>query len=201
MEQNSRFSRTLATGVSVVALCVTMPVWAQEQQTTVTVPGVVLPDDFTFPAGETFSSGVTASGERASTAEVASTETGTIRQGEESEEHTATANGNYTVVVGNANGCENTTSAFNVTGIGVNELGANWALQCYPNPTNGTFTLAVSSVSAADWWLYNSLGQLVQNGNLQGATLINIASHAEGIYYLRVKVDGDVVTKKVLLAK
>ena len=97
MEQNSRFSRTLATGVSVVALCVTMPVWAQEQQTTVTVPGVVLPDDFTFPAGETFSSGVTASGERASTAEVASTETGTIRQGEESEEHEETVDALVTV--------------------------------------------------------------------------------------------------------
>ena len=97
MERNTRFDRTLAAGVSAVALCVAMPIWAQEQQTAVTVPGAALPDDFTFPAGETFSSGVSASGERASTAVVASVETGTIRQGEESEEHEETVDALVTV--------------------------------------------------------------------------------------------------------
>ncbi|MEE4316579.1 MAG: hypothetical protein V2I74_06310, partial [Erythrobacter sp.] len=52
-----------------------------------TVPGAVLPDEFTFPEGETFESGVVTSGTGSAVASVIDPASGTILQGEPGEEH------------------------------------------------------------------------------------------------------------------
>lgn len=67
------------------ALCIAMP--ASAQMTTTVLPGATLPDEFAFPLGETFTSGVTATGSPTATANVVEIASGTITQGEPSEEH------------------------------------------------------------------------------------------------------------------
>lgn len=54
---------------------------------------------------------------------------------------TATANGNYAVLV-TENGCVDTSSCYAVTGIGITENHVINA-QIYPNPNNGTFKISV----------------------------------------------------------
>lgn len=70
---------------SIVAMGLAMPAFAQEVQAV--SAGVVLPDEFAFPSGESFESGVTTEGTPSATASVTDTASGTILQGEPGEEH------------------------------------------------------------------------------------------------------------------
>jgi uncharacterized protein with beta-barrel porin domain len=62
-----------------------MPALAQMEPTV--TPGAQLPDEFAFPAGQTFSSGVTSTGSPTATASVIDINSGTILQGVPGEEH------------------------------------------------------------------------------------------------------------------
>lgn len=73
---------------SIVAMGLAMPALAQDaQEVQVVSAGVVLPDEFEFPSGESFESGVTTEGTPSATASVIDTASGTILQGEPGEEH------------------------------------------------------------------------------------------------------------------
>lgn len=111
---------------------------------------------------------------------------------------TAAVIGNsYSVVVTNAAGCADTSATFAVTGVG--EVPNAWSLHYYPNPTEGKIYLEISGAKTAEWWLYNNLGQLIMEGATQSATAnIDLTKEAEGIYYLKVKVGNEMVTKKVV---
>lgn len=122
----------------------------------------------------------------------------TLLSGATSENYTATANGNYSVVVTNAAGCESSSAVVNVTGISVGEVSTSFGLNIYPNPTNGELVLQLSNAEQAQWQLFNSLGQLLQTDNLSHAAIINLSNLAEGVYYLKVTVGAEVVLKKVI---
>lgn len=75
----------------------------------------------------------------------------------------------------------------------------------YPNPTDGITNIAVSLVNDAkvNVVVYNVYGQLVQvinDSNLnQGANNLtfNASSLSSGIYFVKVTIDGETITKKV----
>lgn len=79
----------------------------------------------------------------------------------------------------------------------VNKITANTLLRSYPNPTNGTVTIAVAHATPLIYTLYNNLGQALLSTTLStsNATL-NIANVPAGIYLLR-SVDGNYQTKIV----
>lgn len=60
--------------------------------------------------------------------------------GETNQSFTATANGNYAVVVTHS-GCTDTSSCTNITGIGINEISNENIIAVYPNPSNGAVTM------------------------------------------------------------
>lgn len=58
----------------------------------------------------------------------------------------ATQNGNYTVVVTDANGCEGTSTSFNVTGVGVEDVRfSDVRFTIYPNPTLNILNIELQS--------------------------------------------------------
>jgi PKD repeat protein len=126
---------------------------------------------------------------------------GTLLVGAEADTFVATSNGNYTVVVSNAAGCENSSAVFNVTGISIGEVGNPFDVQIYPNPAQGFVTLSLSNNVAADYTLYNSLGQLLQSGSIVGNGIVDMQTYTQGVYYLKVQAGGAVFTQKVLLTK
>ncbi|CAN5296763.1 hypothetical protein BH09BAC1_BH09BAC1_12480 [soil metagenome] len=113
----------------------------------------------------------------------------------------ATVNGNYTVAVANATGCADTSTAFQVTGIGISEIAVAWDLHLFPNPTEDIINLKITGIPNAQWALYNHLGQELLTGTATGNAVINLQQYAEGMYYLKVQAGGEVVTKKVLLVR
>ncbi|MBL7778801.1 MAG: T9SS type A sorting domain-containing protein [Chitinophagales bacterium] len=101
--------------------------------------------------------------------------------------YTATQNGSYTVLVTDANGCSNTSSALNVTIVGIGEI-ASFRTVIYPNPTTNVINIEseeeIQSIQVAD-----VTGRIIitqsnlATRNLQLATSIL----AEATYFIHIK--------------
>ncbi len=114
-----------------------------------------------------------------------------------------TETGVYYVVVFNSFGCANLSDTLTVTVVGINDVVLSWSLQYHPNPTSGLLFLDVNGAHQSNWSLYNSLGQIIQVGSAsnQSTTAIDLSMYADGMYFLKVQVGGEVITEKVLLAR
>lgn len=84
-------------------------------------------------------------------------------------------------------------------GVGVeeNEV-ATWSV--YPNPTSGVFYLNLESASSARIEILNLLGDVVysQNSLANGSNTIHIDNLNDGIYMMRLYVDGKLYTSRVV---
>ena len=116
--------------------------------------------------------------------------------------------GTYTVTVTDANGCQetgtvvvdnfnvNTTSIANITNLGI-----------FPNPTRGNVTIQLELAKAADVnvKVYDLTGKEVADlGNYRTTNEqfnLNLSNYASGVYLVRFIIDGDVVTRKLVLEK
>ncbi len=81
----------------------------------------------------------------------------------------STGNGAYHVTVVNSNGCEGTSTIFNLTNIGINEL-VNSNYQIYPNPIKNGDHLTIKLKNSVDvtsiFSIYNSTGEKIQESTL-----------------------------------
>jgi hypothetical protein len=110
--------------------------------------------------------------------------------------YAATANGDYTVVVTDANNCSATSSALNVTGVGIKDMSASSvSFSLYPNPANEVLNIRCDdklvSVEISD-----ILGKAVKtlSGDIRK---MNIADIASGVYTAKIiTTDGKVALKK-----
>ncbi len=101
--------------------------------------------------------------------------------------HTATQNGNYTVVVTDVNGCTNTSGVANVTGVGISEtLGFRSVI--YPNPTSTILNIEsdeeIQSIQVAD-----VIGRVVvAQSNLSTLTTqLSTAELAQATYFIHIR--------------
>lgn len=87
---------------------------------------------------------------------------------------------------------------------GIDEV-TNTAIQIYPNPNNGQFTLNLSSTQATTYELklVNALGMSVVNKTIEVngnfSENVNISGFAEGIYYLYLRNDENSIIRKVVV--
>ena len=65
----------------------------------------------------------------------------------------------------------------------------------YPNPTNGVLNV-VTNANNYEYQIINSVGQVVLSGNANGRTAVNV-SELNGVYFLRIIADGDVIVRKI----
>jgi hypothetical protein len=107
--------------------------------------------------------------------------------GATSQSYTATANGNYAVIV-SENNCTDTSVCFGVTGIGIVENGFGGMLNVYPNPSEGEFFIDLGTV-------YNDVtivvtdiaGRVVYSQLVNSANIIPVTiNEAAGIYVISV---------------
>lgn len=107
--------------------------------------------------------------------------------GATSQSYTATANGDYAVVV-TENGCSDTSACYNVTGIGVLENSFGYPLQLYPNPTQGAFSVAFPVIQDyIEIQLYALNGALLQQQTISNSSKAELfIGGAAGVYLVRI---------------
>ena len=87
-------------------------------------------------------------------------------------------------------GFEYKEAARNVTTTEISEKYNSDDLLVYPNPNDGVFNVSIiednSAISVARYWIYDSLGILVEEGTLSNDHKIDIADNPSGVYLLRI---------------
>lgn len=93
---------------------------------------------------------------------------------------------------------------FNST-VSVNDIKSiDEAVSVYPNPTNGLVSIDLQGAVAqnATVEVYNAMGQLILSNNYTAAQSkfdLNLSGNAAGVYTVKLIVNGEVVTKRVVL--
>ncbi len=109
--------------------------------------------------------------------------------GETSQSFTATANGNYAVVITDNGGCTDTSACVAITNIGLSENLFGTDFNLYPNPTNGDFVVEFSDVQDnISITVYSVSGQIVSTTSaLETKRLEMTIEEPAGIYLVELK--------------
>ena len=125
---------------------------------------------------------------------------GTLIPGATAAYYVETGNGNYTVVITDANGCNATSSPIIVSGIA--SLTSSNTYRIYPNPASEMITVEGQNIAKCE--MFNVIGQnmLNEHFNSAGTILLSIKYIPNGIYFMRITNNaGNRCTEKVVVSK
>jgi len=131
---------------------------------------------------------------------------GNIIPGANQRPYTPTVTGNYTVQVTSPEGCLSPMSDPYYITVGINEIGNDLYINVYPNPSNGTISIASSFENVNELYveMFDALGQSVLttylNGNINNKA-INISKLADGIYFVKLTYNDKSIMRKIMLQK
>ncbi len=121
----------------------------------------------------------------------------------DSPDHAYATDGTYTVVLTSTLGnCVSTDTIIITIGVdGITESTLLNEFSVYPNPTNGSFNVIHTGQKGEfEVEVYDAIGEIVVSSNSEsGQAELNIAGHAEGVYFLRIVLDNEIIIKKVTL--
>lgn len=125
-----------------------------------------------------------------------------------SADSTGLAAGSYPVTVTDANGCTDTmTIVIDNFITSIDDLDYITTLSIAPNPTSGVanIELVLSQHAAIDLSVYSSTGKLIESVSLENSNELNhkvdLSSYANGIYFVRVAINDETISKRILLNK
>jgi len=122
--------------------------------------------------------------------------------GETGQTYTATTAGSYavevTAIIGN---CTDTSLCETVTPVGVGENAIATAINIFPNPTKGIFTVALATITKNNTITVNDmLGRVVVNQKLSAmSTVIDLTGNNKGVYFVNIQTDNGVIVRKIIL--
>ena len=117
---------------------------------------------------------------------------------------TGLAAANYNVQVTDGNGCSDSQSILVSTNTGVAEEELEKLVSVYPNPAKDIITVEFpAGKQAKTCELYNVIGSKMESYSVNGKQRLqlDLGVYSKGIYFLRINVDGMLITKKVILSK
>jgi len=124
----------------------------------------------------------------------------------ENPEHVFFNAGPHSVSLTVTNECGTNTYNTIVSMVGINELSNGGNLSVYPNPSSGDLTIEMNLLtqSNVDVSIENILGKIVYSNNLtpidgKVSQKIDLTKESTGVYFIHVNVDGEKITKKIIL--
>ena len=117
-------------------------------------------------------------------------------QGADEQTYTATQNGDYSVKVTDANGCENTSDAVNVTIVSV--VNYDLGFKAYPNPTSGIVNIE-TAINNAEINIITLEGKVLFSQKVTNKiTAINLISLAHGMYIIEMKANDNISRTRIV---
>ena len=124
--------------------------------------------------------------------------------GANAQSYVALTTGSYQVVATDSAGCSDTSELYTVRGVGVTNVSGDGRVRIYPNPSNGSFIVETNNANGGEISISDILGRMVMK---QAITMdkqqINMsnAAIASGEYLVTIRIDGQLYTTKITLAK
>ena len=127
--------------------------------------------------------------------------------GENTAQITPVINGDYWVVISDANGCVSDTSfiSFTLIPTPIQDLNID-KLSIYPNPSQNVFNVEFTSLTRHNLKvrIISSIGEIVYVDNVNkhiGAyrNSISLKEYSRAIYFLEIETDNGIVNKKLIL--
>lgn len=106
-------------------------------------------------------------------------------------------NGNYTVMITDANGCQGLSSVFNVTNLSVTANSLDKKVAIFPNPTTGKVIISLENEIIDKVEIVDIVGKVVAV-KPSSTTQIDINELANGIYIFKIYSGATVIQKKVI---
>lgn len=120
--------------------------------------------------------------------------------GETNQTYTASANGDYAVIV-TANGCSDTSACVNINTTGLAKGGAHASVSVYPNPAGECITILATDVSVLAVAIFDVNGRCVFQKNIANRTRIDVAALECGVYTLTAKAGERVINRKLIIVR
>ncbi|MBT5402491.1 MAG: T9SS type A sorting domain-containing protein, partial [Crocinitomicaceae bacterium] len=104
--------------------------------------------------------------------------------------YTATANGDYAVII-NHNGCTDTSECYTVNSVGIVENDFETDVLIYPNPTDGNFSIDLGGVyETINVTIRDAGGKLIQSKTYTSSQILKLKlDEAPGIYAVVIASD------------
>jgi uncharacterized repeat protein (TIGR03803 family) len=113
--------------------------------------------------------------------------------------YTATKNGNYSVVVTNAQSCSASSAIYALSAVGIAGIENSNSFVIYPNPNKGDFTIEGTAANK-ELVITNVLGELIfKTKTNSGKTEISLSNMPAGIYFLQINTENGIISKKVFI--
>ncbi|MBK6833358.1 MAG: T9SS type A sorting domain-containing protein [Bacteroidetes bacterium] len=114
--------------------------------------------------------------------------------GETNQSYTATANGNFAVVVVDGS-CSDTSACVAINSVGIKHNAKNVNVSVYPNPSNGVFTIQ-GLPTGTIIEVYNAIGEVVLQLESNTTRIeIDLQNKANGVYFVKTN---NLVTLKLV---
>ncbi len=111
---------------------------------------------------------------------------------------TPTQNGNYTVMITDANGCTGTSSVFNVANLSVSSNSLDREISIYPNPSLGTVNIVTPKNLTIDKIeIVDILGKTVAT-KTTNTSQVDITEFSNGIYIFKIYSEESIFQKKIV---
>jgi hypothetical protein len=107
-----------------------------------------------------------------------------------------TQGGSYYVEVLNSSGCAGQSDPINFSAVGIDELITN--LSVYPNPTSGVVHIE-SDLAIEFATVYNSIGEKIQVNLIDNK--LDLSDLSNGMYIIRLSINNNIITKRIILSK
>lgn len=116
---------------------------------------------------------------------------------------TATTTGNYQVIISDSsNGCIVASSCVPILFTGIHPLTDEIGITI-ANLSNGNFIVTVSDpkFKNAEINIYNITGEKISTSAMNGQTTIDLHNQCNGVYFVQLKTEKEIVNKKVIINK
>lgn len=124
--------------------------------------------------------------------------TGQAISGETASSYTATANGSYAVVI-TSGACTDTSACVEITGIGIEELGAN-SVKVYPNPSkDGSIHIDIFDTKIEAISIVDQRGVEVYNTEMEGTSTTLNVDLPSGSYILRCQGENAIYQERLIV--
>jgi hypothetical protein len=123
-----------------------------------------------------------------------------IIAGETNQSYTATASGNYAVIITNGS-CVDTSACVNVTVTSIKEESSSNQLSVYPNPNTGSFV--INATEAGKYTIFNELGQEVRSFELSAKNnfTMSVNDLSNGVYMISGVSKNKTVKQRIVVNK